>query len=127
MYCMYICIHFISQSSIPLEELINVPVRPSIDVSIPQGVLPSAGSGSPTPSDLRMTRIFGRVQGTPSASVSTGDLFSIVSYIIGSNVLLLFTGTRYTRMWWHWKWEHSVLCRCGLEQICCVLHVRMGL
>jgi hypothetical protein len=56
-------------SSIPLEELINVPVRPSIDVSIPQGVLPSAGSGSPTPSDLRMTRIFGRVQGTPSASV----------------------------------------------------------
>jgi hypothetical protein len=53
----------------PDQELIDIPVRPSIDVSIPQGVLPSAGSGSPTPSDLRMTRIFGRVQGTTSTSV----------------------------------------------------------
>ena len=33
-------------------------------------MLPSAGSGSPTPSDLRMTRIFGRVQGKTSTSVS---------------------------------------------------------
>ena len=53
-----------------MDDLINTPLRPSIEVSIPQGTPPGEGDGNPTVSDLRMTRIFSKVTGTTSASVS---------------------------------------------------------
>ena len=53
-----------------MDSLINTPLRPSIEVFIPQGTPPGEGDGNPTVSDLRMTRIFSKVTGTTSASVS---------------------------------------------------------
>ena len=53
-----------------MDSLINTPLRPSMEVSIPQGAPPGEGDGNPTVSDLRMNRIFSKVTGTTSASVS---------------------------------------------------------
>ena len=49
-----------------------VPLRPAMDVSIPQGDPLSQSDGNQQPTDLTQNRIFMRVQGTQSATVGGG-------------------------------------------------------
>ena len=49
-----------------------MPLRPAMDVSIPQGDPPPQSDGNEMPIDLTQNRIFMRLQGTQSVTVSDG-------------------------------------------------------
>ena len=49
-----------------------IPLRPAMDVSIPQGDPLPQSDGNQQPTDLTQNRIFMRLQGTQSATVGLG-------------------------------------------------------
>nr|WEL12720.1 integrin alpha 5 [Halisarca dujardinii] len=82
------------------SDLQDVPIRPSISVSIDQGTPPAVGDGSVNlMTDLRSNRIFARVEGTTFAQVQ-GALAcsgggSNISLVCISDVVLSNFATRY--------------------------------
>lgn len=57
------------QSGTP-QELQDAPLNPAMTVSVVQGTPTGMNSGNVQPTDLSLSRFFGRVEGTLSASVS---------------------------------------------------------
>lgn len=64
-------LHFM-QSGTP-QELQDAPLNPSMTVSVVQGAPTAMNDGNVQPTDLSLSRFFGRVEGTLSASVSSSS------------------------------------------------------
>ena len=50
------------------------PLRPAMDVSVPQGDRPPRSDGNQEPVDLTETRIFSRLQGTQAVTVGGSSI-----------------------------------------------------